>query len=195
MTRACDLILDAADLRFADYGYRKTTMAEIASDAGMSVGNLYRHFSNKEAIVVACMKRKLQAKLDAGLAAAGRETDALEALRAFLLARLRVGHAQFAGTRHLYELMELGHTRHRDVLLAFEGRVIESIAGILDRGVAQGRFALGDPARTAHDIHQATIRYNYPITLRSNSLASLEGDLERLITLLDVGLAPREGRG
>lgn len=191
MSKTSDAILDAADARFADYGYRKTTMAEIAADAGMSVGNLYRHFSKKEAIMVACMKRKLQAKLDAGLAAAEGEADALESLRAFLLARLRAGYAQFAGTRHLYEIMELVHDRHRDILLEFEQRVIDVIGGILSEGVARGRFALRDPAQTAYDIHQATIRYNHPVTLRSNPLELLEGDLNRLIALLDRGLAPR----
>lgn len=191
MTGSCDVILNAADARFTDYGYRKTTMAEIASDAGMSVGNLYRHFSNKEAIAAACMKRKLQAKLDAGLAAARRENDALEALRAFLLARLRTGYAHFVTARHLYELMELGYERHRHILEEFEGRVIEAITGILREGIDQGRFVLDRPAQTAYDIHQATIRYNNPLTLRSNPLDRLEGDLDRLVSLFDVGMAPR----
>ena len=44
-------IVDAAKRRFQHYGYAKTTMAEIAVDAGMSVGSLYLHFKNKEAIV------------------------------------------------------------------------------------------------------------------------------------------------
>ncbi|GAV21360.1 bacterial regulatory proteins, TetR family [Mariprofundus micogutta] len=35
-------IVAAARQRFSHYGYGKTTMAEIASDCQMSVGNLYR---------------------------------------------------------------------------------------------------------------------------------------------------------
>jgi len=60
-------ILEAAERRFAHYGYGKTTMAEIAQDADMSVGNLYRFFRNKEAIALAGTERLLSAKLDAGL--------------------------------------------------------------------------------------------------------------------------------
>lgn len=37
-----DIILKAAVNRFREYGYNKTTMAEIAKDIGMSTANIYR---------------------------------------------------------------------------------------------------------------------------------------------------------
>ena len=40
-------ILDAASRRFLHYGYKKTTMSEIANDCNMSTGNLYRYFPSK----------------------------------------------------------------------------------------------------------------------------------------------------
>ena len=43
-------ILHAAEERFQQYGYNKTTMAEIARDCDMSAANLYRYFENKLAI-------------------------------------------------------------------------------------------------------------------------------------------------
>jgi len=185
----CDRILDAAEARFADYGYTKTTMAEIAADCGMSVGNLYRHFKNKEAIALTGMRRLLQAKLDAGIAAAEKEADALHALEAFLLTRLRIAHAHYAGTRHLFDMMALVNAGHRDVLLDYERQVIAALAKILDRGVAQGRFHSLDATQTAYDIHQATLRYNNPVNLRFNDLSVLEADLTRLVALFYRGLA------
>ncbi len=184
-----DKILDAAEARFADYGYTKTTMAEIAADCGMSVGNLYRHFKNKEAMALASIERLLQAKLDAGITAAEKEADALRALEAFLRTRLRIGHAHYAGTRHLYDMIGLIDTRHRNTLLAYEARVIEALARILERGVSQKRFTGCDARQTAYDIHQATLRYNNPVNLRYNPLPELEADLTRLIALLYRGLA------
>jgi hypothetical protein len=35
-----DIILQAAVNRFSEYGYNKTTMTEIADDAGMSAANM-----------------------------------------------------------------------------------------------------------------------------------------------------------
>src|SRR6202012_6221691 len=42
-----DQIVEAAKKRFSHFGYGKTTMAEIATDCGMSPGNLYRFFPGK----------------------------------------------------------------------------------------------------------------------------------------------------
>ncbi|MDX8401918.1 MAG: TetR/AcrR family transcriptional regulator [Mariprofundaceae bacterium] len=188
---ARERILQAAGRRFAEYGYHKTTMAEIAADCGMSVGNLYRHFRNKEAIAVESTRRVLEAKLAAGRQAAAREEDAFAALRAFLLARLETGHRHVAGTRHVFDMIRLINERHRDLLLDYEARVIAALAEILARGVESGRFAVANPAQTAYDIHQATIRYNNPVYLRNNPLDRLKTDLQRLVSLLDQGLAPR----
>ncbi len=184
-----DIIMDAAERRFADYGYGKTTMAEIAEDCGMSVGNLYRHFKNKEAIVVGNVRRLMERKLAAGIVAAESKGDAREALTAFLLARLRLGHAHYVGTRHLFELIQLVNTRHRDLLLDFESKVIDAMADIIRQGVAQGSLHVCDPRQTAYDIHQAMLRYNSPVYLKNNPLNVLEADLSRLLAILFKGLA------
>ena len=44
-------ILEAASALFADKGYEQTTTHQIASQAGVSVGALYRYFSDKQAIL------------------------------------------------------------------------------------------------------------------------------------------------
>ena len=181
--------MDAAEQRFAGYGYNKTTMAEIAADCDMSVGNLYRHFKNKEAIAVGNMHRLLESKLEAGKRAAQSKGDACDALEAFLLARLRMAHKHYAGTRHLFDMMALVNTRHRDLLLEYEGRVIEAMSAIIERGMVQGRFHACDARQTAYDIHQATLRYNAPVNLKNNELPTLETDLLRLLQLLYKGLA------
>ena len=43
-------ILDAALALFSHQGYRATSMREIADRAGVSTGNVYHHFKDKEAI-------------------------------------------------------------------------------------------------------------------------------------------------
>lgn len=43
-------MLDAALHLFAAQGYRATTMREIADEAGVSTGNVYHHFPDKERI-------------------------------------------------------------------------------------------------------------------------------------------------
>ncbi len=181
-------ILEAAERRFAHYGYGKTTMAEIAQDADMSVGNLYRFFRNKEAIALAGTERLLSAKLDAGLQAAASESSSCGALRAFLLARLRLAHAHFADNRHLAELIELNNPRHREMLLSYESKVIDAMANILEQGMRHGNLRSGDARRIAYLMHQALLRYNSPISLKRNNPETLETDLHDTLELIYAGL-------
>lgn len=48
-------VLDAALYLFAHQGFRATSVREIAERAGVSIGNLYHHFADKEAIFKALL--------------------------------------------------------------------------------------------------------------------------------------------
>lgn len=69
---AVDRILDAATRRFAEVGVDRTTMSSIAAEADLSREWLYRHFSNREAVVAGVVQRELRRFID-GLAI--RATD------------------------------------------------------------------------------------------------------------------------
>lgn len=49
-------ILDAATACFARSGFHKTSTAEICAEAGMSPGNLFHYFKNKNAIIEAIVE-------------------------------------------------------------------------------------------------------------------------------------------
>lgn len=50
-------ILQHAEDLFGHYGFKKTSMADIAERAKMSPGNLYRYYRNKQAIGVAVVEQ------------------------------------------------------------------------------------------------------------------------------------------
>ena len=50
-------ILDAALVCFAKRGFHQTSMHDISSEAGISVGLIYRYFENKEAVISAMADR------------------------------------------------------------------------------------------------------------------------------------------
>ncbi|MFE1599109.1 TetR/AcrR family transcriptional regulator [Methylobacterium sp. ID0610] len=50
-------ILDAAERCFVRTGFHRTTMQDVAAEAGMSPGNLYRYFPSKDAIVAGLAER------------------------------------------------------------------------------------------------------------------------------------------
>ncbi len=57
-------ILDGASRAFAASGFRGTTVPTIATEAGVSVGLIYRYFPSKEELFLAVCARETDAKLD-----------------------------------------------------------------------------------------------------------------------------------
>jgi AcrR family transcriptional regulator len=54
-----------ADQLFRQFGFGKTTVAEIAAELAMSPANIYKFFSSKEAIIQASADRNLVALTEA----------------------------------------------------------------------------------------------------------------------------------
>ena len=71
-------LLEAAVGVFARYGFRKTSMEEVARAAGVSRQGLYLQFANKEELFRKALEHSLNAQLIAAEAALSRQTDGLE---------------------------------------------------------------------------------------------------------------------
>jgi TetR/AcrR family transcriptional regulator len=102
-----DRILDAAEARFAERGFRATSIGEIADDVGIRGPSLYKHFATKADLYHAVARRLLdpyfellEALLvpptDAAIAQQNLETVARHYYETPNLARL-VQHAALAG--------------------------------------------------------------------------------------------------
>lgn len=68
-------VLDAAVLAFGRSGFHGASMADIATAAAMSVGQIYRYFANKEAIIAAIVARDLEEAIKLLDAVRAREAD------------------------------------------------------------------------------------------------------------------------
>ena len=53
-------ILNAAKNLFTNYGFKKVSMDEIASEAGVTKKTVYNYFSSKEELLKYCIKEELQ---------------------------------------------------------------------------------------------------------------------------------------
>lgn len=73
------MIVAAAAARFARVGYPSTTVADVATDAGVSTGNVYRYFEGKERLLDAVVPRafasELRTRIRARIEALGAERD------------------------------------------------------------------------------------------------------------------------
>ena len=71
-------LLDAAVGVFARFGYRKTSMDDVARAAGVSRQGLYLSFANKEELFRRALAHSLHSQLAAAIAALSRAEDSLE---------------------------------------------------------------------------------------------------------------------
>lgn len=74
-------ILDAAEACFVRNGFHRSTMNDVAAEAGMSAGNLYRYFASKEAIVTGLTERD-RATLNTDFRSVAHSPDVFAAIEA-----------------------------------------------------------------------------------------------------------------
>jgi AcrR family transcriptional regulator len=82
-------ILDATMTSLSRFGVAKTTIDDVAREAGCSRATVYRYFANRTALVAAAVDREIDALADAVLAAARDAATLEDAVVAMFLAAAR----------------------------------------------------------------------------------------------------------
>ncbi len=147
-----DAILTAATETFGRFGFKKTSIDDIARRAGIGKGTVYLHFESKEELFGAVIRR-MAVKALASLQAAVKQAGAPQAkVRAFLEGRLRQ-HARTAADLRVSEesLLEvLAHAApyRREARI----REAELLEDIISEGNARGVFAVRSPRLAAEGI-------------------------------------------
>ena len=141
-------ILEAASKRFQSFGYRRTGVAEIARDAGISAGTIYRYFPSKEDIFRAVMRTFLERWLDRVRRALDEPGTPLERL-------MRLGPASVEHAKENSLLVSL-LTRDTEIIFpplleelrdeVYE-RTVALMADVVRDGIREGFFREVDPER------------------------------------------------
>lgn len=188
-----DTILKAASQRILHYGYSKTTMSEIASDCGMSAGNIYRFFPSKIDIAEA-MTRKFAAASHQAYAEILRDSSrsASGKLYDFFNLRLERTFRLFAANPKLMELAQIMARERPDYLAEEYGQERRQIEAIMSEGAAAGDFVLQDDLTITADLVQcAVMKFRFPQLWTTEKLEALQFELDGVLRLLLTGLAAR----
>jgi AcrR family transcriptional regulator len=127
-----DAILDAAFAAFSSYGYKRTSMEDIAQAVGISRSALYLHFRNKEDILRSLSTRFFDdaaVNIAAELGVPDRPTA--ETLGAAFVAYDGKFMDVFLSTPHGTEILEAGHQVSADLVAAGEARIHQLLANWL----------------------------------------------------------------
>ncbi len=184
-----ELILGAAVNRFSEYGYNKTTMAEIAEDAGMSAANIYRYYKSKEEIAAACAKKCMCEKGDVlKEIVRDKNLSAPEKLEKYVLATLRMSQEAALENKKIDEVCaeitkskpELIH----DKIASNKALLIE----ILSYGNQTGEFNVDDVMDTATAINAMLVVFDVPMFMSLFSQEEFEEKAQSVIRFLLSGL-------
>lgn len=173
-------ILAAALRRFLHYGLKKTSMQEVAADAGVAVGTLYLYFRDKDALVVGCAERfaeEREEEVQALLAARGRADKKLVEY-----VRRRYRHWQEVGLRApgALELAEAILRLQPDKTVQGAQDFTRHLAAILAEGVKSGVFAGVKPERDAL-VLAVSLAVFFPIAGREHPAQPGEQELELVL--------------
>ncbi|WP_164657901.1 TetR/AcrR family transcriptional regulator [Tropicibacter sp. Alg240-R139] len=138
-------ILGSAFQAFATYGFRKTSMDDIARGAGMSRPALYQHYRNKEDICRSLVQHhydKATTAVSEALNAPGSVTELLTAA----MMKQGEGIAALLASPHGMELLDASSSMASDIVDVGEGALQKLYADWMTREVAKGRVHLSGEA-------------------------------------------------
>lgn len=149
-------ILQAADRLLRHYGPQKTTVADVAREAGVGVGTVYLEFPSKEAIVEALSRSRYEVVLESMQGAAKEDGRSFgERLVGALDARLRAYFTQADGGAHACDLFHCGSPAVKSASERFYEEERALFADLLRSGTEAGELDVADPVFTARVILKA----------------------------------------
>jgi AcrR family transcriptional regulator len=142
-------ILEAAERRFARHGFRRTSMEDIAAEAGIARPTLYLYFDSKEDIFRSLSQRLHERALARAEAALAGEAPLAERL-AGAFAGFRLDFLELvASWPNAAELIDESHRIGADISLASVERFRKLLAAALRRAAAAGEIDLARAGLTA----------------------------------------------
>ena len=184
-------ILAAATKVFSQKGIAAATMAEIASEAGISPGAIYRYFENKEQLAKGCMNESAEAIKQAWENPAALEMSFDELSRLTFAAINAPGEdidTQMFLERALIAIRE-GDERELAAFAEEHGRVREGIKFLMQRqyGATLGQFDV-------HHLGEALYSFYWGARVLKMMVPELNAEKQLEVVQQMLGAALEQGR-
>lgn len=178
------LILEKAYGLFADVGYNKTTVADIARACGFSSANVHKFFGTKSAINQTIAGMMLSEKVEEMRTAVDGEESAAEKLRAFVLTIHKSTLESFQHRAKVYDTLAAAAEEKWPVIRDYRMKLLGQVRDIIVYGCERGEFKVKDIDATAQAVHMSLIRLFHPLNVVEMMDEPDAGDAETLIDFL-----------
>lgn len=182
-----DTILKAAQEVFSKYGYKKTTLEDIAQYIGKGKSALYYYFKSKQEIFEAVLAYEIAQMGDALFSAVESEKSPQQKLRRYIIKRMELYHqlANFYGAiqqEYVENLSVIEKIREQ-----YDKLELQLISDIIRKGVEEGKFKNRNIPLTANAIIIAMKGFEYGFS-KETDLKKIEDDIDQLLEVLFYGI-------
>ena len=182
-----EIIIEVASRIFARFGFKKTTMDEIAHAVHKGKSSIYHYFESKIEVFKAVVEKESQFLKEELAAAIIQENTPQKELRAYVMTRMHILN-QLA---NFYSALQDEYFVHYSFIEKLREKhfqdEINMVKRILEGGVAKGIFRIEDLELTAFAIITSLRGFEYLWATEQN-LAKTEKSIDRLLDILFNGI-------
>ena len=183
-------ILKIAREIFSKYGYKKTTLDDIANAVRKGKSSLYYYFKSKEDLFQAVIMKEVEILARELEIVINRNTDPVEKLRDYILTKL----ATFRGLANFYHAIENDVTAVDfidEIKIKYEMDEIRMIKRILIEGVRKNEFEIYDFNLAAIGITTAIKGLEMPLSSGNYGEVNLERTVDIILKIMCYGIMKR----
>lgn len=181
-------IVNAASDIFSKYGYKKTTMDDIAMALGKGKSSIYYYFRNKEEIFQAVLEQEvilLKSKLQK---AVNRKKHHKGKLKAYIITRMKgfesmINFYKAVKNEYLSQFEFIERIRYK-----YDQEEIAVVQGILEEGVEKGDFRIEDPFLASVVIVTSMKGFEIPLYITGKKGQDIEQIVDKLLKMLFNGI-------
>ena len=188
---ARDLILETASSIFSRFGFKKTTMDEIAGALHKAKSSLYYYFKSKEEIFRRIIEKESISMKEEIKESLEKESLPVDKLKAFIITRIKVLKRRSNYYNALKDEYLENYSFIEDIRKSHLDDELRTLKGILSEGTRKGIFSINNLEQTAKTILTALRGLEFPILWDKES-AKIELNMDNFFHVLLNGIVKRQ---
>jgi AcrR family transcriptional regulator len=183
-------IIDIARSIFTHFGFKKTTMEEIALATRKGKSSIYYYFNSKEEIFKAVVEKEAEELKEELYKKIADIEDPIERLKVYILVRMR----KLNKLTNFYTALKSDYLSHLEFIeqirKSYDIDEVRIVAGIIQEGIERGKFSVDDPHLSAVAIVTAMKGLEVPLFINKEH-GNFEARLNNLVNFLFYGIVKR----
>ncbi|MFC4618431.1 TetR/AcrR family transcriptional regulator [Camelliibacillus cellulosilyticus] len=184
-------ILEAAERSFGLFGYKATTMEQVAKLADVGKGTIYTFFKNKEELLNEIMEKLIADMMRRAKAAIDEHDTFFNNLHRALYDILEFRTQHQLTFKLTQEVREFGTGTAQAALDQFEAALLAFLEAHIETAMDKGKIVRCDPKKTAFVLYRLYVLFVYEWETRYGERLSKDEIADLFDRYLVLGLEPR----